>query len=81
MPQIALPKIEVDPPRTFRITLKGRLAQDLEDYRAAYQATYETAVELDALIGQILDAYIQSDRSFRTWRAARRDSADRAPQR
>lgn len=72
---VALPKIEIDEPRPIRLSLKGRLCQDLEAYRAAYKEAYGVDVELEALIPHILETYIQSDRAFRTWRNGQRTMA------
>jgi hypothetical protein len=69
---VALPKIEIDEPRPIRLSLKGRLCQELEAYRAAYKEAYGVDVELEALIPHILETYIQSDRSFKSWRNGRR---------
>lgn len=69
---IALPKIEIDEPRQLRLSLKGRLCQDLEAYRAAYKEAHGNDVELEAMIPHILEIYISSDRRFRSWRNGRR---------
>ena len=37
---VALPKIAIDEPRQLKLSLKGRLCQDLEAYRAAYKEAY-----------------------------------------
>ncbi len=55
MPQIGLPKIEIEEPKSLRVTLRGRLVKDLEEHRTAYQENYEVSVEFDALIAQILE--------------------------
>ena len=68
---VALPKIAIDEPRQLKLSLKGRLCQDLDAYRAAYKEAYGVDVELEALIPHMLETYIQSDRSFRTWRNGR----------
>ncbi len=73
--QVALPKIEMDEPRQLRLSLKGRLCQDLEAYRAAYKEAYGVEVEMEALIPHMLETYILSDRSFRTWRSGRQQTA------
>jgi hypothetical protein len=72
---VALPKIEIDEPRQVRLSLRGRLCQDLEAYRAAYKEAYGMEVELEALIPHMLETYIQSDRSFRSWRTGRQQQA------
>ena len=72
---VALPKIEIDEPRPIRLSLKGRLIQDLEAYREAYKEAYGADVELEALIPHILETYIQADRAFKSWRSARRTAA------
>ena len=71
---LALPKIEIDEPRHVRLSLKGRLRQELDAYRAAYKEAYGVEVELEQLIPHMLDTYIQSDRSFRSWRNGRQPS-------
>ena len=73
---VTLPKIETDEPRQFRLSLKGRLCADLDDYRAAYHAAYGVEVDLDALIPHMLETYMASDRNFKAWRAARGERAD-----
>ena len=73
---VALPRIKVDEPRHVRLSLKGRLCQDLDAYRAAYKEAYGAEVELEALIPHILETYMQADRSFRAWRQRREPDAD-----
>lgn len=72
---VALPKIEVDESKQLRLSLKGRLCQELEAYRAAYKEAYGVEVELEALIPHMLETYIQSDRAFRAWRNGRQPAA------
>jgi hypothetical protein len=72
---VTLPKIEIDEPKHVRLSLKGRLCQELEAYRAAYKEAYGVEVELEALIPHMLETYIQSDRAFRTWRNGRQQAA------
>ncbi len=75
---VALPRIEVDEPRHVRLSLKGRLCQELDAYRAAYKEAYGAEVELEALIPHILETYMQADRNFRSWRQRREPDAEGA---
>jgi hypothetical protein len=68
---VTLPRIELDEPRQFRLSLRGRLCADLDEYRAAYREAYGVDVELEALIPHILETYIAADRSFKAWRTGR----------
>ncbi len=71
-PAPSLPKIDLtEKVLDVRLRLKGKVAIDLADYQAAYQATHGEAVELDVLVGSILALHLEADRGFQAWRRAR----------
>jgi len=70
------------PERKVRLRLPGRLAADLDDYRALYAQAHGQEIELPALIEGILEQFLASDRAFqrrqRTKQPAEGASSDRA---
>lgn len=56
------------PERKVRLRLPGRLAADLDDYRALYARVHGQEIELTALIEGILDQFLASDRAFQRHR-------------
>jgi hypothetical protein len=52
------------PERKLRLRLPGRLAADLEEYRALYSSAHRQDIELPALIESILEQFLASDRAF-----------------
>ena len=70
------------PERKVRLRLQGRLAVDLDDYRALYARAHGQEIELSDLIAAILEQFLASDRAFqrrqRTKQPASGASSDRA---
>jgi hypothetical protein len=70
------------PERKVRLRLPGRLAADLDDYRALYAQAHGQEIELAALIEGILEQFLASDRAFqrrqRTKQPDAGSSSDRA---
>lgn len=65
MRQIKLRAPQPQPPeRNVRLRINGRLAADLDDYRALYARTHGTEIELPALIEGILAHFLETDRGF-----------------
>jgi hypothetical protein len=58
------------PERKLRLRLPGRLAADLDDYRALYARAHGQEIELPALIEGILEQFLLSDRAFQRQRRA-----------
>jgi hypothetical protein len=58
------------PERKVRLRLPGRLAADLDDYRALYARAHGQEIELPALIEGILEQFLASDRAFQRHRRA-----------
>ena len=58
------------PERRVRLRLPGRLAADLDDYRALYARAHGQEIELPALIEGILEQFLASDRAFQRHRRA-----------
>jgi hypothetical protein len=52
------------PERKVRLRLPGRLAADLDDYRALYAQAHGQEIELAVLIEGILEQFMASDRAF-----------------
>jgi hypothetical protein len=58
------------PDRKLRLRISGRLAADLDDYRALYSRTHGSEIELPALIEGIVAQFLATDRAFQRQRAA-----------
>lgn len=56
------------PERKVRLRLPGRLAADLDDYRALYARAHSQEIKLPALIEGILEQFLASDRGFQRQR-------------
>lgn len=54
-------------PARLRLTLSGDLKATLDLYATYYAEHYGETVSLDALIPQILTAFVSNDREFRQW--------------
>jgi hypothetical protein len=52
------------PDRKLRLRISGRLAADLDDYRALYARTHGREIELPALIEGIVAQFLATDRAF-----------------
>lgn len=70
MPELKLARLPDRTPIKLTITVGAELHQALKDYADLYQATYGTAEQVVDLVPFMLDAFLQSDKSF--VRAARR---------
>jgi hypothetical protein len=58
------------PDRKLRLRISGRLAADLDDYRALYARTHGSEIDLPALIEGIVAQFLATDRAFQRQRAA-----------
>jgi hypothetical protein len=68
---IALPKFDLEEKSLeVRLRLKGKAALDVADYQRAYQAAHGQAVEIEPLIANIVQAHIDRDKGFQSWRKA-----------
>ncbi len=68
---IALPKFDLEEKTLeVRLRLKGKAAVDVADYQRAYQAAHGQAVEIEPLIANIVQAHIDADKGFQSWRKA-----------
>ena len=68
-PPIGLGKIDSEEKTVeVRLRFKGRAAADLLDFQRAYQARHSEAVEPAPLIQHIVQAHIDADEGFQTWR-------------
>jgi hypothetical protein len=56
------------PERKVRLRLPGRLAADLDEYRALYVRAHGQEIDLPALIEGILEQFLGSDRAFQRQR-------------
>lgn len=66
---IALPKLDLEEKTLeVRLRLKGKAAVDVADYQRAYRAAHDQAIEAEPLILSILQAHIDGDKGFQTWR-------------
>ncbi len=54
-------------PARLRLTLSGDLKATLDLYATYYGEHYGETVSLDALIPQMLTAFVSNDREFRQW--------------
>jgi hypothetical protein len=67
MRSIKLRAQQPEPPaRKVRLRINGRLASDLDDYRALYARTHGSEIELPALIEGIVAQFLATDRAFRS---------------
>ena len=64
------------PERKVRLRLPGRLAADLDDYRALYAQAHGQEIELPALIEGILEQFLASDRAFQRHRRSTQPAAE-----
>ncbi|TCM15065.1 hypothetical protein EDF56_111114 [Novosphingobium sp. PhB165] len=64
MTSVRLPKLPDRTPLKVAIHLMPDLSRRLEDYVAAYEATYGQKVTVAELIPAMLDGYINNDRAF-----------------
>ncbi len=53
-----------------RVRLRGKAAQDVADYQRAYAAANGEPVDAEALVLNIVTAFIEADRGFQAWRKA-----------
>jgi hypothetical protein len=64
---------QLEPPeRKLRLRINGRLAADLDEYRALYARTHGSEIEMAALVEGILVQFLETDRAFQRERAANR---------
>lgn len=52
------------PEKTYKCVLSGALSQQLIAYAHYYEATYQEAIEPDALISEMIEAFVYNDRQF-----------------
>lgn len=64
MAELKLPKLPDRTPVKLTITVGAELHQALKEYADLYQATYGTAEPVTDLIPFMLEAFLQSDKSF-----------------
>lgn len=64
MAELKLAKLPDRTPVKLTITIGAELNQMLKEYADAYQATYGTAEQVIDLIPFMLEAFVQSDKSF-----------------
>ncbi len=64
MADLKLAKLPDRTPTKLTITVGAELHQALKDYADLYQSTYGTAEQVVDLIPFILEAFLQSDKSF-----------------
>ena len=70
MRQIKLRPQQPEPPeRKLRLRINGRLAADLDEYRALYARTHGAEIELPALIEGIVAQFLATDRAFQRVRS------------
>jgi len=62
-----------------RVKLAGDLNADLESYARYYEHVHGDAVDLKALIPEILTAFLQADREFQSWSRSSGSSHHRRP--
>lgn len=62
-----------------RVTLAGDLNATLETYARYYEQVHGDAVDLRALIPEILGAFLQADREFQRWSRSSDSSHHRRP--
>ena len=68
---LALPKIDTEEKTLeLRLKLKGKVAVDLADYRAAYEEA-NGPIEPEQLAAHMLATFIDADRGFQAWRRAK----------
>jgi hypothetical protein len=60
--------------RKLRLRLPGRLAADLDAYRAFYANAHGREIEMAALIEAILEQFLATDRRFQQARVRERTS-------
>jgi len=63
----------------IRVTLAGDLNAALESYARYYEHVHGDAVDLKALIPEILGAFLQADREFQSWSRSSGSSVHRRP--
>jgi hypothetical protein len=74
--QIKLRPQQPEPPeRKLRLRINGRLAADLDEYRALYASTHGAEIELPALIEGIVAQFLATDRAFQRLRSSTVDPA------
>jgi hypothetical protein len=66
------------PERKVRLRLPGRLAADLDEYRALYTRAHGQEIELPALIEGILEQFLAGDRAFQRHRRSSEADTDRS---
>ena len=72
MRQMKLRAQQPEPPeRKLRLRISGRLAADLDEYRALYARTHGGEIEMAALVEGILAQFLETDRAFQRERAVR----------
>lgn len=71
MADLKLSKLPDRTPVKLTISISPQLNQALQDYAAAYEATYGNAESVGDLIPFMLEAFLESDRSFLRERDAR----------
>lgn len=64
MAELKLAKLPDRTPVKLTITVGSELQQALKDYADLYHKTYGTAEQVVDLIPYMLDAFLQSDRTF-----------------
>ena len=64
MAELKLAKLPDRTPVKLTMTIGAELNQTLKEYADAYQATYGTAEQVIDLIPFMLEAFVQSDKSF-----------------
>lgn len=63
------PQAEELAERKLRLRIPGRLAVDLDDYRALYARSHGREIEMAALIEGILEQFLGTDRGFQRSRS------------
>ena len=75
MRSIKLRAQQPEPPeRRLRLRINGRLAADLDEYRALYARTHGSEIDLPALIEGIVAQFLATDRAFQSSRGRGGDS-------
>jgi hypothetical protein len=69
------------PERKVRLRLPGRLAAELDEYRALYARVHGLEIDLAALIEGILEQFLTSDRVFQRQRRSARQPDSSSPTR
>lgn len=69
MAELKLSKLPDRTPVKLTISISPQLNQALQDYAAAYKAAYGSVESVGDLIPFMLEAFLESDRSFARYRA------------